>query len=180
MKDITEKEAIRLLKKYCSDNNSFKKILAHSKIVKKVALNIGKKIKGVDLNFIKCASLLHDIGRFQCITKQEDIVKHGIIGSAILRKEGLPKYALAAERHLGAGISREEILEQGLNLPLKNYIPKSKEEKIIAHADNIVFDQRIGTVEESVKRFSKELGKKVGLKIKKLAEDVEGMREIKT
>lgn len=176
MRKISEKEAIRLLKKYSTTKNDFNKVLRHSKAVQKVALNIGKKVKNIDLDFIKTASLLHDIGRFECRPESKDSIKHGIIGRDILMKEGLPEYALIAERHLGAGISKEDILEQGLELPLKDYIPTSKEERIIAHADNLVsYDKMIG-VEEAVERFSKELGKKYGKRVKKLAEDVEGMK----
>ncbi len=170
MKKISEKGAIALLKKYSGDEGAFKGVLKHSKAVQKLALGIGKNAKDVNLDFIKSASLLHDIGRFQC---GPDAIKHGIIGGDILRKEGLPEHALVAERHLGAGISKEDIAEEGLELPLGDYIPVSKEEKIIAHADNLVFNTRVGSVEEAVERFDKELGEKVGRKVRKLADEVE-------
>jgi len=170
MKKITEKEAIKLLKKYSKSDDDFKKVLGHSLVVMKKAVDIGRKVKNVDLDFIKSASLLHDIGRFQC---GPDKVKHGIIGAEILREEGLDKHALVAERHLGAGISKDEVISQGLELPLNDYIPVSKEEKIIAHADNLVFGDKVGNIERSVERFRKELGEKVGEKVKRLADEVE-------
>jgi len=172
MKKISEKDAIRLLKKYSQSKQSFKRILGHVQVVKKLAVDIGKKVKDADLDFIKTASLLHDIGRFQV---GPDTVRHGVIGSEILRGEGLPDHALVAERHLGPGISKEEIIEHGLDLPVQDYIPVSREEKIICHADNLIFGHRKGTLKEAVERFNKELGKKVGRKVKKLAEEVEGM-----
>jgi uncharacterized protein len=171
MKKISEKEAIKLLKKYAKSEKDFKNVLNHSKSVQKVALDIGKRIKDIDLDFIKTACLLHDIGRFKC----KENVKHGILGGEILRKEKLLEHALVAERHLGAGISEEDIKEQDLNLPLKDYIPISKEEKIITHADNLVFGYRIGNLGKAVDRYDKELGKKVAKKIKRLAKEVEGM-----
>ncbi len=177
MKKISEKEAIKLLKKHSNNEGNFKGVLKHSKAVQKVALDIGRKVKDVDLDFIKTASLLHDIGRFKTGIKGKDVVKHGIFGADILRKEGLREYALVAERHMGAGISREDILEQGLELPLNDYIPISKEEKIICHADKLVFGHRVGTVEEAVEKFRKELGEKAGKKIRKLAEEVEGLKK---
>ncbi len=64
-----------------------------------------------------------------------------------------------------------------MELPPQDYIPVSNEEKIICHADKLVFGGRVGTVEEAVEKFSKELGKKVGKKIKRLAEDVEEMKK---
>ena len=176
MKKISEKEAVKLLKKYANNEKNFNGVLAHSKAVQKVALDIGKKVKDIDLDFIKSASLLHDIGRFQSGLGGKDVVKHGIFGAEILRKEGLLDHALVAERHLGAGISKEDILEQGLELPLKDYIPVSKEEKIICHADNLIEEDKRILLKKAVERYEKELGKKAGRKIKKLAREVEGMK----
>lgn len=177
MNKISEKEAIKLLKKYSSSEDDFKKVLRHCKSVSKVAVDIGKKVKDVDLDFVKSASLLHDIGRFQSGLKGKEVIKHGIIGADILRREGLYEHALVAERHLGAGISREEIEEQGLSLPLNDYIPISREEKIITHADNLIFGHRVGTIEEAVERFRDELGEKAAKKVEKLAKEVEDMKK---
>ncbi|MBU0628430.1 MAG: HD domain-containing protein [Nanoarchaeota archaeon] len=176
MKRLSEKEAIKLLKNYSKSEDSFKKVLAHSQAVKDVAFDIGKRVKNVDLNFIKSAALLHDIGRFQFGPNDADGIKHGVVGADILRKEGLFEHALAAERHIGAGISQRDIEEQGLPLPMQDYMPVSKEEKIICHADNLVFGDKVKSVDDAVERFSKEVSKKIGKRVKKLADDVEGMK----
>ena len=175
MKKISEKEAIKLLKKYSKNEEDFKGVLMHSKAVQKAAMDIGRKVKNVDLDFIKSASLLHDIGRFQCGLKGKDVIKHGILGRDILIEEGLSKHTLVAERHMGAGISKEDIISQGLELPLKDYIPISEEEKIICHADNLISGYKKISVDEAVERFNKELGKKAGKKMRKLAREVEGL-----
>lgn len=52
------------------------------------------------------------------------------------------------ERHIGAGISRDEAAELGL--PAGDYIPLTIEEKIIAHADNLVSGSRVRTLDELV------------------------------
>lgn len=168
---ITEKEAIKLLRKYAKNKKELNAVLRHSKAVQKVALKIAKKIKNIDIEFIKTASLLHDIGRFRCPPGRLTF-KHGVIGAKILRKENLNKYAFVAERHLGAGISKKDIIEQKLNLPLKDYIPKTKEEKIIAHADNLISDNKEITPKKAIERFRKELGEKVAKKIKRLNDDI--------
>lgn len=172
MKRISEEEAVNLLKKYANSEENFRGVLGHSKAVQKLALEIGKDVEGIDLGFIKSASLLHDIGRFEYGPGSKDAVKHGIAGAEILRKEGLPDYALVAERHLGAGISKEDIIEQGLELPAQDYIPISKEEKIITYADKLVFGDKIKKIEDAVEKFSRELGEKAGRKVKELAEEV--------
>ena len=40
------------------------------------------------------------------------------------------------ERHIGAGITKKEA--EQLGLPVKSYLPETIEEKIVAHADNLI------------------------------------------
>ena len=122
MKKITEKEAIELLKKYSNSEENFNKVLRHVKAVKMVAERIASKIRDVDMYKISIGSLLHDIGRFSCI-KPEDKCKHAYLGAEILRKEGLDDLALIVELHTGAGITKEEIINEKLPLPHRDFIP---------------------------------------------------------
>ncbi len=80
---------------------------------------------------IQQGALLHDIGR--SVTQD---VRHASIGADLLRREGWPEpVVLAVERHTGAGIDATEAASLGL--PVKDYTPRSLEEKIVAHADNL-------------------------------------------
>lgn len=174
---MDEKQAIALLKKYSEgDERVFRLVLAHSKAVQKVALKMAKDILDLDINLIKIGSILHDIGRFSCPPKTALSIKHGIKGAEILRKEGYEELAKIAERHLGAGISKHDIIEQKLPLPKKDFMPITKEEKIIACADNLVFGGRIGTIKEVVERFSKEVSPKIGKRAKDIYEEILSMR----
>lgn len=106
-------------------------VINHSKKVAEKALEISKNFK-VDKELIKEAALLHDIGR--CKTNS---IQHGIIGARILKEKGYPKQIIKiVERHVGAGIPREEAILLGL--PPKDYMPVTLEEKIVAHADNLI------------------------------------------
>ncbi|HLD42976.1 MAG TPA: HDIG domain-containing protein [Candidatus Nanoarchaeia archaeon] len=171
---MNEQQAIELLKKYSSDDGAFKKVLAHVQAVKKAALRIADRIPGTDKEFIATASILHDIGRFQFPPGSKNAIQHGIKGAEILRKEGFPKHALVAERHIGVGISRKDIREQNLPLPDKDFLPISKEEKIIAHADNLIFGDKEGTLQMVIDRFRMELGEEYAERVKRLAGEVEG------
>ncbi|MBW2963553.1 HDIG domain-containing protein [Candidatus Woesearchaeota archaeon] len=180
MKKITEKQAVELLKKHAPSNSVFQKVYQHCKMVQKIALSLAQEIQKnghlVDLEFIKIASLLHDLGRFQAPPKSEKSLQHGIIGAKILRKLGLPRYALLCERHLGAGITKEEIIKYKLPLPKKDLIPKTIEEKIITYADDLVGD-RILTVSEVVQRFKKEIKNPEALKrMVRLHNEIEKLR----
>ncbi len=53
----------------------------------------------------------------------------------MLEREGLPRHALVCERHIGVGLSREDIIGQKLPLPQRDMRPVTIEEKIITYAD---------------------------------------------
>jgi uncharacterized protein len=127
---------------------------------------------------INIGSLLHDIGRFSCPPGKE-IIKHAYLGAEILRKEGLPDIAQIAERHIGAGITKEEIIKRNLPLPHKDFLPLTKEEKIISHVDNLTFGDKEGTFEMVVERFRKELGEKYVARFIRLKEDVDNLMKLK-
>jgi uncharacterized protein len=95
----------------------------------------------VDLAFIEEAAMLHDIGIYRCDAPEimcvgdEPYIRHGILGREIIEKEGFPRHAVICERHTGVGITREEVIEQDLPLPKRDYMPIAIEEKIICLAD---------------------------------------------
>ena len=69
-------------------------------------------------------------------SKTHDIT-HAVVGVEIAKKYGYNQDVLnIIERHIGAGITKEE--SKKLGLPEKSYLPQTLEEKIVAHADNLV------------------------------------------
>lgn len=90
----------------------------------------------VDRDLVQQACLLHDIGR--SVTQD---VRHASTGADLLRKAHWPEpVVLAVERHTGAGIDAQEAA--ALGLPVKDYTPRTLEEKIVAHADNLYSGDR--------------------------------------
>ena len=146
---LTKSEAVSLLEREGCDEA----LIRHSQTVSMNAKNIAKRISAhghpVDVDFVEVAALLHDIGR--CRTHG---VAHGVEGCAILKD--YPGYARVCERHIGAGIDKDEA--KALGLPEKDFLPETLEEKIIAHADNLVSGDRIVPIEEAVKDASQKLG----------------------
>lgn len=165
----------KILEKYCKDNPKTKEILInHGESVYKKALEIIEisKIKNIDLEFLKNACILHDIGvlnvnspKIFCFGKKP-YIEHGSLGAEILKKEGLNKIALICERHTGLGIKKEEA--KNLNkkfkseLPEKEMVPKSKTEKLICLADkffsksNLEKEDKIEDILKEVKSYNKE------------------------
>lgn len=130
-------------KYYNKDSTAYKFLIIHGQMVAKKAIEIAKNVPEMkpDLKFIEEAAILHDIGIY--LTNAPEIgcfgdkpyILHGILGAEILRKESLPKHALVCEKHLGVGISKEEILRSNLPLPKHDLIPETVEEEIVCLAD---------------------------------------------
>jgi uncharacterized protein len=152
---LNEKEAIALLiTEGCSSS-----VIDHCKTVaglaREIAVNIlGKAVgKGIhvdiDIDAVFIGGLLHDIGR-----SKTHGIRHAVEGAAIAVENGLDeKLVRIIERHIGAGIPMNEASDLGL--PEKDYMPLTLDEKIVAHADNLVFDDKIGTFEEMIQNLQR-------------------------
>jgi len=127
MTSFKKKDALTLLKKYNVDG----RVLAHVTAVHDYAMEIAANVE-CDRDLVEAGALLHDIGR----TKSHGL-DHAIIGSEILRKEGIDERIVKiVERHIGAGLTPDEAVKLGL--PPGNYVPETIEEKIVCHADNLI------------------------------------------
>lgn len=153
--------AIILLEKHAPNRRAFQGVLAHSLAVSMLASEMAAHIaekagKSIDMRLLVSGAILHDIGRYQYPPGRKNSILHGWAGGRILRQENMNHHAIIAERHIGAGISDKEAKKLGM--PAGEYMPVSIEEKIIAHADNLVFYTRRGSISEVIRRFSRESG----------------------
>jgi len=129
-----------LLKDNSKSEEVFEIVLRHSLEVLEKSVEIIKK-KGlydrVDFDLIISGAILHDIGTLGFLEDKNmrGYIRHGIMGAEILRKSGLEKEALIAERHTGSGLSKTEIIKNDWPLPHEDFLPLSLEEKIICYAD---------------------------------------------
>lgn len=119
---------------------------------------------------VEVGALLHDFGR--CKTHKID---HAVEGYRLARTRGIEsEISEIIKRHIGAGISKEEA--KMLGLPEDDYFPRSLEEKIVAHADNLVKGTSRITVAERIALMHKqEVPENVIQRVNKLAEEVEGL-----
>ncbi|WP_410507620.1 TIGR00295 family protein [Methanosarcina hadiensis] len=165
----TRAEALRLLEESgCAPN-----VIEHCKEVASLAIEIAEKAKAagqnVDLGLVEAGALLHDSGR--CRTHG---IAHAVEGFRLTTGKGIePEVAEIIKRHIGAGISKEEAKDLGL--PEDDYFPRSLEEKIVAHADNLVKGTNRITLQERLELMRKKnVPEDVVQRVKKLAEEVEG------
>ena len=144
-------------------------IIEHSRFVAQKALQIAKGAPSageLDTLFIEEAALLHDIGVSLTDAPSLDChgtnpyICHGILGREILEKAGLPRHALVCERHIGVGLTVEDIVRQDLPLPHRDMMPLSDEEKIIACADLFYSKKRGGlSREKTIEQIRTDLSK---------------------
>jgi uncharacterized protein len=128
---------------YDPQSRAFEILVEHGKQVARKAVKAAQNVCDLkpDFAFIETAAMLHDIGIFEtrspgfgCFGKHP-YVCHGVLGGALLRQKGHPDLALVCERHVGVGISKEDVRQQRLPLPERDMIPLSIEEQIICYAD---------------------------------------------
>ncbi|MEE9151598.1 MAG: HDIG domain-containing metalloprotein [Thermoplasmata archaeon] len=143
---LTREGCIDHLKNSGCDEN----VVRHSLAVEDLALRIAGLVDA-DKKLVSISALLHDIGR-----ARTHGIRHAVEGAKMARELGLPENViLVIERHIGAGITRDEASRLGL--PVKDYVPRTLEEKILAHADNLIEESKKMPVREVVRRFE-ELG----------------------
>ena len=136
--------ALSIINKYYPEENELKHILLmHSKQVCAKALQVHSAHPELhlDATILENGAILHDIGIFLthapsiCCYGNADYLMHGYLGGELLRREGLEIYSRICERHTGTGITKELILERGLDIPVQDYLPETMEEIVICYAD---------------------------------------------
>ena len=114
-----------------------RRVVIHCCTVEGVAKEIVSRVKGADPDLVAAGALLHDIGR-----SVDHSIMHAYIGSQIVQAHGLPQSIVdIVRKHTGAGLDAEDVEELGL--PDADYMPRTLEEKIVAHADNMVSDNKV-------------------------------------
>ncbi len=130
--------------KGCKEN-----VIRHIETVHRFSMIIGNRIAlqgySPDLELLEAGALLHDIGR----SRRHDI-RHAIEGAEIAAEIGLPQDLInIIINHIGAGLTKEDAVLLGL--PVRDYIPFTLEQKIVAAADNLTRGSEFQSIEEHVK-----------------------------
>lgn len=162
---------------YYPQDNELKKIYnVHACKVASLALEMARRHPGldIDLQFVEEAAMLHDLGifltdapRIYCYGS-ESYLCHGYLGGKLLRERGLERHARVCERHTGTGLTKQQILDAGWNLPVKDFVPETLEEQLICFADKFFSKTRFletprtfEQVVESMAKISPEAVEKV-------------------
>ncbi|MGV8108707.1 HDIG domain-containing metalloprotein [Methanospirillum sp.] len=133
-------------------------VIAHCRVVRDVAVRIANGIEKagtqVDIDLVAAGAIIHDIGR-----SQTHGMDHADVGGCICRSLGFDEQiCLIVERHIGAGLRAAE--REGFGLLPVDRIPETIEEKIVAHADNLVKGTRVLNQQEfesALDRFDRQV-----------------------
>ena len=165
-----------VINQFYKEDDALKHILlVHSRQVADRALLICRNHPelGLSPEFLEAAAMLHDIGIIQCDAPSihchgsQPYICHGRLGAEMLRGIhvgdcDMEALARVCERHTGAGLSKREIVEQGLPLPHQDYLPETVAEQVICYADKFYSKTRIGEektiaqAEQSLAKFGEE------------------------
>ena len=119
----------------------------------------------IDLTFLYEAAMLHDIGVYRTHAPSihfhgdAHYIQHGVIGAQLLRAEGLEAHARVCERHIGVGLTVDDIVSQNLPLPHCDMLHETLEEKLVCYADNFFsksqpdIQRTFAQVHKSIARF---------------------------
>ncbi len=118
-------------------------LIGHSRAVADLALDVSHclGLPADECRFVEEAALLHDIGVCRIhapklgLHGEHPYISHGILGRGILELEQMPLHALVCERHIGVGLTVEDIITQSLPLPHRDMSPVSIHEQIVCFAD---------------------------------------------
>lgn len=162
----------QIIDKYYGEGPSALKdlLLVHSQSVTRLALQIVSLHPELsfDVPFVTEAAMLHDIGIVRCHAPAiqcfgtEPYLCHGRVGAEMMRAEGLPRHARVCERHTGAGLTRQAIIEEHLPLPAEDFLPETMEERLICFADkffsktHLDLQKTMAQAERSLMRFGSE------------------------
>ncbi|TSA26674.1 HD domain-containing protein [bacterium] len=133
-------------------------IVNHSIEVARLSMELSRAIesrgKDLDMDAIYYGACLHDIGRIKSNGINHGIegvklilsIKEEFIKNQYLTNDTFNKIIESIECHIVGGIKENWITAHSLNLPIKDYTPKSIEAKIVTLCDQILHNRRKGDI----------------------------------
>ncbi|GGQ56880.1 HD domain-containing protein [Streptomyces flaveolus] len=164
-------QEIRALhEKYAPTAEAFDLVHTHCEIVWSIAeqLLAAPRLGHLDADLVRAGCLLHDIGVYRLYgddgrLDHGNYIRHGLLGHEILEDEGFPETLRRfCSHHTGVGVTKEDVLKQGLPLPVADYVAVTDEERLVMYADKFHSKSRptafltAGEYASQVRRFGEE------------------------
>jgi uncharacterized protein len=135
-----EAEIRALHERHAPSREAFEVVYTHCVIVWRIAERIIETAGlDVDAELVRAGCLLHDIGVYRLDDGDRapgQYVRHGMLGHELLRDEGFPEEICRfCSCHTGVGLTRDDIVRQGLPVPPGDYVAETGEERLVMYAD---------------------------------------------
>ncbi|MGC4878176.1 HD domain-containing protein [Micromonospora sp. DT43] len=138
----TDEQIRALHERYAPTEEAFELVYTHCEIICAVAEQLlADYPHPLNAALVRAGSLLHDIGVYRLYDAAGQLdhgtyVRHGILGHTLLRDLGFPELVSRfCSHHTGVGLTREDVLHQGLPLPVRDYTADTLEEQLVMYAD---------------------------------------------
>ncbi|WP_327000884.1 HD domain-containing protein [Dactylosporangium sp. NBC_01737] len=141
---VPSDDEIRALhERHAPSREAFDLVYTHCRIVWRIAEQLLARPGGpaVDARLVRAGCLLHDIGVYRLYDAAGALdhagyIRHGVLGHELLREAGLPEAVCRfCSCHTGVGVTREDVVRQGLPIPPGDYVAETEEERLVMHAD---------------------------------------------
>ncbi len=128
---------------------------------------------GLDPVLVARGALLHDIGR-----SLSQGIDHAYLGADLLRQPPpLPESLVRiVETHTGAGIPADQARAAGL--PDRDYMPRTLEQKIVAHADNLYSGDKRMALDQVLAKYEAKGLPEAGKAIAALHDELEALLDV--
>ena len=136
----TDQQIKALHRKYARTDDDFELVYTHCLVVDAIAaqLLVTTPFSGISRELVHAGCMLHDIGAYGVLKNGQFVagVRHGVIGEAVLREEGVSEAVYRfASHHTGVGLSEQDVENQKLPIPIANYMAETYEERLVMYAD---------------------------------------------
>jgi uncharacterized protein len=144
MRIPTDDEVLSLHKKHAPSQDALDLVYTHCQIICGIARQLHSRPgadPAIDMDLVQAGSLLHDIGVYRLYDEdgkldRADYIRHGILGYELLQEEGFPDTICRfASHHTGVGLTRNDVIAEGLPLPPVDYLAETGEERLVMYAD---------------------------------------------
>lgn len=145
MRVPSDREILALHEKHAPNPEALESVYTHCEIVCRIAEQLmargGPGAEGVEPDLVRAGCLLHDVGVYRLYDEagrldEARYIWHGVLGHELLAAEGLAAAICRfASCHTGMGISRDDVIRQGLPLPPADYLAETREETMVMYAD---------------------------------------------
>jgi uncharacterized protein len=141
----SDEEILALHSRHAPTQEALSIVYAHCQAVCGIAEQLMSRpapaVHGIDADLVRAGCLLHDVGVYLLyddagVLDQAGYIRHGVLGHDLLMEEGIPeRICRFASHHTGVGLTRQDVLSQGLPLPEADYMAETTEETVVMYAD---------------------------------------------